>query len=230
MAGEGENLAEGLWIKCLPKVSVEVNRTMQNQTKYKLLIIGGSAGSFHVIYDMICSLGHLSLPVIIVIHRKDSEQNLLVDLLSVKTGAIVKEVEDKQDILPGYVFVAPPDYHLLVEKNFSMSLDLSAPVNFSRPCIDVSFETAAEVYGETLLALLLSGANSDGARGLLKVMEAGGTTVVQDPATAIVPYMPEKAITLCRPSHIVDGADIPRFMTELISGSSLVNSSPSDCP
>jgi two-component system chemotaxis response regulator CheB len=169
----------------------------------QVLLIGGSAGSLEVVLQL---LPQLKLPagiaVILVLHRKNSE-SLLPDLLAGKTMLPVKEAEDKEWIQPGTIYIAPADYHLLIEADKSFSLDASEKVHYSRPSIDVTFEMAAEVYGPSVIALLLSGANADGAEGMKKVKEAGGLTLVQDPASASVSYMPEQAIKTGSIDYIV---------------------------
>jgi two-component system, chemotaxis family, protein-glutamate methylesterase/glutaminase len=175
-------------------------RTINN--RYELLLIGGSAGSLDVLINLLPSLDQkLEFAIVIVLHRKAGE-SLLVDLLSDKTKWLVKEAEDKESIERRTIYVAPPDYHLLIEKDKTFSLDFSEKVHFSRPAIDVSFETAAEAYGPALMALLLSGANADGAEGLRHIKQNGGMTIVQDPKEASVSYMPQQAIELTKVDYI----------------------------
>lgn len=180
----------------------------------KLLIIGGSAGSLEVLMKILPGLNIMpSFAIVLVLHRRSTEDATLEELIAIKTSIPVKEVEDKTPLLPGYLYVAPSDYHLLFEKNDVLSLDISEKVNYSRPSIDVSFESAAEVYGENLVALLLSGANADGTEGLLAIKNAGGTTVVQNPESAQMPTMPQNAITYTSPDYILDVEHILKFIT-----------------
>ncbi len=175
-----------------------------SDNRYDLLIIGGSAGSLSMVMKllpMIRQKEHLS--IVMVFHRKNSEEGMLVDVLSRRTGFRVKEAEEKDQITPGIVYVAPADYHLLIERDRSITLDDSEKVNHSRPSIDVSFESAADVYGERLACLLLSGANADGSEGLRKAREKGALIMVQDPRCAEVSYMPEKAIEAVRVDFLV---------------------------
>jgi len=175
-------------------------RIVNNQ--YEMLLIGGSAGSLDVLIQLLPALNQKSnLSIIIVLHRKAGE-SLLVDLLSDKTRWFVKEAEDKEKIEKKTIYVAPPDYHLLIEKDKTFSLDFSEKVHFSRPSIDVSFETAAEAYGPALMAVLLSGANADGAEGMRQIKRSGGMTIVQDPREAAVSYMPQQAIELAKVDYI----------------------------
>lgn len=171
--------------------------------RYELLIIGGSAGSLDVLLQLLPAFRKdLGLAIVIVQHRKAGE-SLLPVLLSEKTSWSVKEVEDKDTIDKNTVYIAPADYHLLIEGSKTFSLDFSEKVHHSRPAIDISFETAAEAYGASLVGLLLSGANADGAEGLKKIKQAGGLTIVQDPSNASIAYMPEQAIQLFEPGYVV---------------------------
>jgi two-component system, chemotaxis family, protein-glutamate methylesterase/glutaminase len=161
---------------------------------FSLLLIGGSAGSLEVIMQLLPQLPKfMHCSVIIILHRKNDD-SLLAKLLSGKTSLPVMEAEDKDPINPGTIYIAPPDYHLLIEKDRTFSLDYSEKVNFSRPSIDVCFETAADAYGEELAAILLSGANADGAEGLLRIRKEGGFAIAQDTTEAIVEFMPNSAI------------------------------------
>ena len=188
-------------------------RSINNQ--YDLLLIGGSAGSLEVLMKLLPSLRRdLDLSVVVVMHRKNGE-SLLTDILSDKTSWIVKEAEDKDLIEPCTIYLAPADYHLLVEKDKSLSLDYSEKIHYSRPAIDVTFETAAEAYGGNLVAVLLSGANADGAAGLQKIKAAGGLTIVQNPAEASVSYMPQQAIDSTKVDYIVDTAQIIQVINSL---------------
>jgi two-component system chemotaxis response regulator CheB len=153
--------------------------------------------------------------VLLVLHRRSGE-SLLPHLLSHRTAWIVKEAEEKEAIEAGTIYVAPADYHLLVEKDRSFSLDYSEKVNYSRPSIDVTFDTAAEAYGAAAIALLLSGANHDGTAGLLNIKKAGGYVMVQDPLEAQVSYMPQQAIEHVRVDAVVKVADVPFLLQRLV--------------
>ncbi len=167
----------------------------KDDVKPEVIVIGGSAGSLDAILRIIEALpATLRIPVIIIVHRKNSYESILVDLIMAKTKLSVKEVEDKDIIVPGTIYIAPADYHLLVEDDDVFSLDSSEKVHYSRPSIDITLESVADVYGSAVIAVLLSGANADGASGLEAVYNAGGLTIVQDPATANIDYMPRNAI------------------------------------
>lgn len=162
--------------------------------RYRLALIGGSAGSVNVLLKIIPSLrADLDLPLVIILHRKAGNDSLLTELIAARTSLRVKELEEKESLKPGTIYIAPPSYHTLIENDESFSLDASEKVNFSRPAIDVTFESAAAVYGKNLFALLLSGANSDGTLGFIEIKEHGGLVAVQDPETAVVSFMPHHA-------------------------------------
>jgi two-component system chemotaxis response regulator CheB len=181
-----------------------------------LLIIGGSAGSLDIILMLLPSLRPgLSFPIIIVLHRKNSFDSTLTDLLASKTMLPVKEAEEKDILTPGFIYVAPADYHLLVEKDRTLSLDYSEKVNYSRPSIDVTFETAAEAFGPELVCLLLSGASADGTEGLKAVKKHDGIVIVQNPVTAKVAYMPQHAISDVAVDRIIDAGEIDELVNTL---------------
>lgn len=168
---------------------------MDAKGKYELLVIGGSAGSLSMVLQILPRLRpEMYLSVIVVLHRKQAVEDTLVELLAGRTSYIVKEADDKDELVPGVIYIAPPEYHVLVEKDRSLSLDTSEKVNYSRPSIDVTFESAAEAYGGSLVCLLLSGANADGVQGLWLAKQAGAFIAVQDPGSAEFPMMPQEAV------------------------------------
>lgn len=161
----------------------------------RILVIGGSAGSLEALLQFLPQLKHdIAFSIVIVLHRKSSSESMLTSLLQSRTTMPVREIEDKEKILPSVIYVAPANYHVLIEKDDSFSLDVSEKVNYSRPSIDVSFETAADVYGTAAAALLLSGANADGTEGLKCIKEKGGKVLIQQPSSAEVSYMPQQAL------------------------------------
>lgn len=185
-------------------------------TAVQLIVIGGSAGSLEVILKIIPALrSHLPVAILIVTHRKPSNDDLLVDLLNARSNWPVKEAEEKEPVAPHCVYVAPADYHLLLEKDHTFSLDDSEKVNYSRPSIDITFEAAAEAYGPALLAILLSGANADGVDGMKRVRRLGGQCIVQDPADAEVGYMPSQAVEQGVASFVLPAAGIAPFINGL---------------
>ena len=183
---------------------------------YKLLLIGGSAGSLEALIKILPRLTAIpDFAIVIVLHRKSSEDSTLEELIAIKTSIPVKEVEDKVALLPGNIYVAPSDYHLLFEKNGKLSLDTSEKVNYSRPSIDVSFESAADAFGTGVAAILLSGANADGTHGLVEIKQAGGTVIIQDPESAEMPFMPRNALENVTPSHLLDVEGILAYIQSL---------------
>jgi two-component system chemotaxis response regulator CheB len=171
----------------------------------RVVVLGGSTGSIEVLLDLLPALpSPLPFALVIVLHRKNTGDSTLTTLLSLKTSIPLREVDDKDALLPNAIYVAPADYHLLFEQDGTFSLDDSEKVNFSRPSIDVTFESAADVYGSLLTGILLSGANADGTRGLNAIKNAGGTTVVQRPDTAQVAFMPQQALAGATIDFVVD--------------------------
>ncbi|EIF34243.1 chemotaxis response regulator containing a CheY-like receiver domain and a methylesterase domain [Burkholderia sp. Ch1-1] len=162
---------------------------------YELVVIGGSAGGMEVLSVLLGALPTDFAPaVMIVTHLPPDSPSYLVDALAHRCALPVIEPDAGERIMPGRVHIAPPGYHMLVEVDRTVALSTDAAVRFSRPSIDVLFDSAAAVYGERLLAILLSGANDDGVQGLKRVRALGGTTWVQAPDTAGSPEMPRAAI------------------------------------
>ncbi|MCJ8209072.1 chemotaxis protein CheB [Mucilaginibacter sp. RS28] len=182
----------------------------------KLVVIGGSAGSLPVIMFILQHLKPtLRIPVVVVLHRKSDSDSSLSTLMAHRAKLVVKEADDKDPIIPGMIYLAPPDYHLLVERDKHFSLDDSEKINYSRPSIDVTFESAAEAYGKGTVGILLSGANADGVDGLQVIQEHGGIIAVQDPSSAQVPYMPQAAVNQLKVERILGIQDIPGFIDSL---------------
>lgn len=182
----------------------------------KVVIIGGSAGSLNALMQILPELPELKgFAIVIVVHRKSTDDQTLEELIALKSSVSVKPVEDKVPLLPGFVYVAPSNYHLLFEKNETLSLDISEKINYSRPSIDVSFESAAEIYEESLVGILLSGSNTDGTYGLKTIQAAGGTIVVQNPLAADMPFMPHNAILNTQPNFVLDNNEILKFISTI---------------
>lgn len=162
---------------------------------YDAVVIGASAGGLKALFAVLAPLpAEFSLPVVIAQHVHPTQGSCLAELLDRETSFRVKEAEDKEAVQPGFVYVAPPNYHLLVERGGTLSLSIDDKVNFSRPSIDVLFESAAHAWAPGLIGIILTGANCDGAQGLRLIRELGGLTIAQDPATAVHPFMPQAAI------------------------------------
>ena len=161
------------------------------------VVIGASAGALEALSQILPALpSDFKLPIFIVVHLPPTPESLLTEVFAAKCALPVKEAEDKEPIQPGTIYFAPPNYHLLVEPNRKLSLSSDEPVLFSRPSIDVLFESAADAYGDSLIGVILSGANNDGAQGLKRIIDAGGRGLVQDPASAEAAAMPQSALKL----------------------------------
>ncbi|MGE6356881.1 chemotaxis protein CheB [Flavobacterium sp. NPDC079362] len=182
----------------------------------KVVIIGGSAGSLNALMQILPELTKLNgFAIVIVVHRKSTDDQTLEELIALKSNILVKSVEDKVPLVPGFIYIAPSNYHLLFEKNETLSLDISEKINYSRPSIDVSFESAAEIYGKSLVGILLSGSNTDGTYGLKSIHAAGGTIVVQNPLAADMPFMPHNAILNTNPDFVLDNNELLDFISTI---------------
>lgn len=178
-------------------------------------VIGASAGALEALSAVLEPLpGDYALPIMVVVHMPPDKRSVLAELLQAKCRVTVREAEDKEQIEGGVVYIAPPDYHLMVEQDKILSLSSEEPVLFSRPSIDVLFETAAEAYAEGLAGIILTGANNDGAHGLKTIGEAGGITVVQNPAEAYASAMPQAAILACPQARVLSLAEISQFLCD----------------
>jgi two-component system chemotaxis response regulator CheB len=177
---------------------------LKEKRKWKTLLIGGSAGALTVVLQIVQSLTPaMNVSALVILHRKSTEENVLLDVLTSKTKMEVRETEDKDEMMPGVLYIAPADYHVLIERDGTMTLDDSEKINYSRPSIDVSFESAAEIYGPSLVCVLLSGANADGVGGLVAARARGAKIVVQDPDTAEFVYMPRQAMAVLKPDLVL---------------------------
>ena len=161
----------------------------------ELIVIGGSAGALEALLVLVPALSdELVAPIAIAIHLGANQRNLVPDLLRKVTRRSVVEAEDKQPLEPRFIYIAPPNYHLLVERAGTLSLSVDEVVNFSRPSIDVLFESAADAFRVRCTGVLLSGANDDGARGLQRIADAGGRAFIQAPASANHSVMPDAGL------------------------------------
>lgn len=187
---------------------------MVDLARVEAIVMGGSAGSFAVLRALLPALpAPLPVPVLIVVHLPPDRPSALAEVFS-QGGHPVKEAEDKEPI-ERQIYVAPPGYHLLVESDHTLALAVDEPVHFSRPSIDVLFESAADTWGPALLAVVLSGASEDGAAGLAAVGGRGGVTVVQDPRSAEYPLMPEAAVKCATPSAVLAPDEIAELLASI---------------
>lgn len=189
---------------------------MNKLTTYKAVIIGTSAGGLFALADLFKNLpSDYSLPVIVVQHRSKDPKDLLEEVLQTRCEIKIKQADEKEKIKSGRVYIAPPDYHLLIERDHSFSLSADAAVRFSRPSIDVLFESAAEVYKSQLIAIVLTGANKDGAAGIKAVKMNGGLVIAQDPMEAQFPFMPQAAVETNKVDHVLKLDKISSFLLSL---------------
>lgn len=186
--------------------------------RLRAVVLGGSAGAVRALGEILPALpAGARVPVIVVVHLSPRRESLLPSIFGARCPLPVREPEDKEPVAAGTVWIAPPDYHLLVERDGAFALSLEPPVNFSRPSIDALFESAADAYGPDMLAVVLSGANEDGAEGARRVREAGGWVVVQDPEEAESRAMPEAALRVARPHLRADLATIARIVGAIVA-------------
>jgi two-component system chemotaxis response regulator CheB len=180
---------------------------------FDLVVIGSSAGGIEALIAILSALNtDFRIPLVIVQHRSELSPGL-TDVLQTSSPLPVIEPEDKTSIQPGFVYVAPSGYHLLIEKD-SFVLSVDERVNWSRPSIDVLFETAAESFGPKVIGVVLTGRNNDGAAGLACLKQFGALTVVQEPSSAPSPHMPEYAIATSIVDHILDLTEISHLLNE----------------
>ena len=163
--------------------------------KFQAIVIGASAGGLYALITLFEQLpADYSIPVMVVQHRSKDQKDLLEQVLQHKCKITIKQADEKEDIKSGFVYIAPPGYHLLVEQDQTFSLSSDEHVSFSKPSVDVLFESASEVYGKKLVGIVLTGANNDGAAGIATIKKYGGLTIAQFPSEAQYPFMPQAAI------------------------------------
>jgi two-component system chemotaxis response regulator CheB len=186
-----------------------------------VVLIGGSAGAISVLVDVLPMLSDdLVTPIVIALHLPP-EPSRLSSVLGEISRRPVREAEDKEPLAPWTIFLAPPNYHLLVERDLTLALSVDAPVHYSRPSIDVLFEAAANALGPGVVAVVLSGANDDGAHGLERIRRAGGIAIVQDPTTADFSTMPLAALASTgNTARVVHPEELPDLLLACAKGSS----------
>ncbi|AFO46013.1 MULTISPECIES: chemotaxis protein CheB [Pseudomonas] len=182
----------------------------------RAVVVGASAGGVAALFQVLGALpSTFAIPVLCVLHLPDDRHSQLAGVLQRRLHRPVCEARDKERISGGQIYVAGPGYHLSVERDLTLSLSQEEPVHFSRPAIDFLFISAADAYGDSLLGVLLTGANEDGARGLAYIKNNGGRTIVQDPRDAQVALMPEAALALHQPDHILTLSGIGQLLATL---------------
>lgn len=183
---------------------------------YRAVVIGGSSGGIDALMELLPALpASLGAAVLVVLHLPRDRPSMLPEIFQARCALALREASDKEPLSPGVIYFAPPDYHLLVDAGPRAALSVDPPVHYSRPSIDVLFESAADQYGQELIGVLLSGANDDGAAGLQAIGAAGGLVVVQDPASAQVPAMPQAALARCPTAHVLPPGGIADLLARL---------------
>lgn len=184
--------------------------------RYEAIVIGVSMGGLNALKIILSGLpAKFPLAIIIVQHISPQSDSIWINLLDRICKLPVREAEEKERVLPGNVYIAPPGYHLLVEKDKTFSISADHRVNFARPSIDVLFESAAEAYREKLVGVVLTGANHDGAAGLGFIQQLGGFAIVQDPLTAEAQVMPKSAIAATQTKNVFSLEKIVDLLIQL---------------
>jgi two-component system chemotaxis response regulator CheB len=184
--------------------------------KYNIIVIGASAGGLNALSFILPALPrNYPIPIAVVQHRVRDQGELLEEVLQEKCRVKIKQADEKETLKSGLVYVAPPDYHLMIESAGTFSLASDEPVHYSRPSVDVLFETTAAVYQDRAIGILLTGANGDGAAGLAAIHKAGGLTIVQDPREALWPQMPAAGIGAGGAALILTLTDIRELLLKI---------------
>jgi len=192
------------------------NATSLPRQRIELIVVGASAGGVAALSALLSPLpAGYRLPIVAVLHLLPRHGSRLAEVLAHQLALSVCEPQDKEAIRPGTVYLASPDYHLLVEPERELSFSSEPPVGFARPSIDLLMASAADAYGPALAGILLTGANADGAEGLAAIKAAGGFTIVQHPADAEASTMPEAAIARCAPDLVLPLRGIAQWLREL---------------
>lgn len=179
-----------------------------------ILLVAGSAGAYELIVEILDHLPeHFEAAIIIVLHRNSKYETRIETSLSKRLNRNVFSIKDKVPMLANNIYFAPPGYHTLLEKGKHFALDISEPVQFSRPSIDVLFESVAEIYADITTAFLLSGANTDGTNGLKALLNAGATCYVQDPKDAVIDTMPKSALAVSQKIQMLNNEQIINYFS-----------------
>lgn len=183
---------------------------------YEAVVIGTSSGGLAALKTLLPALPpSFRLPIAIVQHIGARSDGFRVDYLGQDSSIVVKEAEDKEPLCTGTAYLAPAGYHLLIEEERIFSLSVDARINYSCPAIDVLFESAAHAYGKSLIGVVLTGGNTDGAKGLKAIKDRGGMAIVQNPHTAETAAMPRAALSLMQADYIIDLKDIAGLLVQL---------------
>jgi len=184
--------------------------------EYEAIVIGVSSGGMNALKYLFSTLpADYRIPIIIVQHVSARSDNDWIKLLNAKSNLSIKEADEKEKIETGNVYIAPSNYHLMIEKDKTFSLTIDEYVNFARPSIDVLFESAAEAYKKKLIGIVLTGSNNDGTKGIKRIKECGGLAIIQDPKTAESPNMPASAIAAVQPDYILSLEKIVQLLLKI---------------
>jgi two-component system chemotaxis response regulator CheB len=188
------------------------------QRRVDIVVMGASLGGLDALELVLSMLPeNFAVPIAIAQHRRADDASRLAQLLATHTRLPVIEPDDKEPLRPGRVYLAPPDYHLLIDDDVC-SLSVDERVWYARPSIDVLFESAADSKGARVASVLMTGSNQDGAQGTRAVKRSGGIAIVEDPKTALSPVAPRAAIECCKVDHVVPLADVPKLLIQLCRG------------
>ena len=183
---------------------------------FKAVVIGGSAGSFQVVVKILQSLPkNFNYPVFLCLHRLKHVRSGFVEALSIKSNIPIIEPYDKTHVKPGMAYLAPANYHMYIEYANQIALSTEEPVNHSRPSIDLTYFSTAQSFRQRLVGIILSGANRDGALGMKKIADFGGTTIVQDPAECEVRTMTEGTLNITKVDHVYKTDQIIQFLRNI---------------
>lgn len=189
---------------------------MEDFKKIEAIVIGASAGGIKALLSLLTQLpANFRIPIIVVLHMPDARESRLVEVFQHHMEIKVMPAEDKSYIAPAHVYFALPGYHLSIERDRSFSLSCEEPIHYSRPSIDILMVSAADAYGESLAGILLTGASQDGAEGMMQIHQAGGITIIQDPADAEIATMPQSALDLFTPDFMLPLSQIQQLMLRL---------------
>jgi two-component system chemotaxis response regulator CheB len=191
-------------------------RTDLSTKNLEIVVLGTSAGGIQALKYILPKLSSsFPLPIVIVLHIPEGQPSLLAEIFEPKIKMKVKEADEKESFKPGTIYFAPPGYHLLIENDKTFSLTIEEAVHFSRPSIDVLFDSAAETFGPNVVGILLTGANTDGGLGLKKIKDVGGLGIIQNPATAEYSTMPESGMAHVLPECILTLDEIILYLQEI---------------
>lgn len=184
--------------------------------RYEAIVMGVSAGGMEALRSILPLLPAVFTPAVIIVqHMHPFSDDFLTHYLNGRCKLMVKQADEKEKIISGIIYIAPPNYHLMIEEDRTFSLSIDKPVNYARPSIDVLFETAADVYRTKVAGVILTGANADGAHGIKRIEESGGLTIIQDPKTAEFDAMPKTAIASANVDYVLPLDKIGPFLAGL---------------